>query len=143
MLMDMFSKHIKDNTYMPFGKELEEGPDARYEYWPSVQTRHPLLYFCAATLLGGDGNSTCFNERMHSPAGRITEKYRASMLPDSVERLTLGYFFVRKEFLAKKEEETQRLLKLSEEAREKLEQEVALQELKAEIPGDVDVEEVV
>ena len=81
--------------------------------------------------------------RMHPPAGRITEKYRASMLPDSVERLTLGYFFVRREFLAKKEEEKQRLLKLSEEAREKLEQEVALQELKAEIADDVDVEEVV
>ena len=143
MLMDEFSKHMKDNTYVPFGKELEEGPDARYEYWPSVQMRYPLLYFCAATLLGGDGNSTCFNERMHSPAGRITEKYRASMLPDSVERLTLGYFFVRREFLAKKEEEKQRLLKLSEEAREKLEQEVALQELKAESAGDVDVEEVV
>ena len=80
---------------------------------------------------------------MHSPAGRITEKYRASMLPDSVERLTLGYFFVRREFLAKKEEDKQRLLKLSKEAREKLEQEVALQELEAEIAGDVDVEEVV
>ena len=34
-------------------------------------------------------------------------------------------------------------MKLSEEAREKLEQEVALQELKAESAGDVDVEEVV
>jgi len=83
---------------------MGEGLDVRYEYWPSLKTRQPLLYFCAATLLGGDGNSTCFNERMHSPAGRITEKYRASMLPDSVERLTLGYFFVRREFLAKKEE---------------------------------------
>jgi ABC-type nitrate/sulfonate/bicarbonate transport system substrate-binding protein len=60
-----------------------------------------------------------------------------------VERLTLGYFFVRRDFLAKKEEETQRLLKLSEEAREKLEQEEALRELKEEIGGDdEDVEEV-
>ena len=133
MLMDMFLKHGKDNTYMPFGKEMEEGPDARYEYWPSVKSSRPLLYFCAETLLGGDGNSTCFNERMHSPAGRITEKYRASMKPDTVERLTLGYFFVRREFLAKKEEEKQRLLKLDEEQRVKLEQEMALQELKDEI----------
>ncbi len=60
-----------------------------------------------------------------------------------MERLTLGYFFVRRDFLAKKEEETQRLLKLSEEAREKLEQEEALRELKEEIGGDdEDVEEV-
>ena len=117
---------------------MGEGLDVRYEYWPSLKTRQPLLYFCAATLLGGDGNSTCFNERMHSPAGRITEKYRASMLPNTVERLTLGYFFVRREFLAKKEEEKQRLLKLNEEAREKLEQEMALQELRDEI--DIEVE---
>ena len=60
-----------------------------------------------------------------------------------MERLTLGYFFVRREFLAKKEEEKRHLLKLNEEAREKLEQEEALQLLRAEIAGDVDVEEVV
>ena len=89
-------------------------------------------------LLGGDGNSTCYNKRMHSPAGHITEKYRAFMLPNTVERLTLGYLFVRREFLAKKEEEKQRLLKLNEEAREKMEQEMALQELRDEI--DIEVE---
>ena len=45
------------------------------------------LYYCATQVLAGDTNSTCLSERMHSPAGRICNEYRASMHPDTVERL--------------------------------------------------------
>ena len=79
----------------PYGPELGEGPDARYELWPSVSGKWPLLFLCACWLLAGDVNSTCFSERMHSPAGRIMSKYRASMKPQKAEQLTLGYFLVR------------------------------------------------
>ena len=78
-----------------FDSELSEGTNARYEYWPKVEKEFPLLYYCAAQLLAGDTNATCFSERMHSPAGRISSKFRASMLPDKTERLTLAYFLVR------------------------------------------------
>ena len=78
-----------------FGVELSEGTPARYEYWPSKQKTFPLLYYCATQLLAGDTNATCFSERMHSPAGRIASKFRASMKPDKIERLTLALFLIR------------------------------------------------
>jgi hypothetical protein len=34
---------------------------------------------------------------MHSVFGRIFSKLRASLLPSSAERLTLGYYYIRKE----------------------------------------------
>ncbi len=83
-------------TYAPFGDELDEGPAARYEWWPSQKAKMPLLYICAHSLLAGDVNSTTYNERIQSPMARITDKYRASMKPDTAERLTLSYFMVRK-----------------------------------------------
>jgi len=55
----------------------------------------PLLFFCAFTLLASDTDSTCFSERMHSPAGRIMSKFRASMKPQTAEMLTLAYFMTR------------------------------------------------
>jgi hypothetical protein len=36
------------------------------------------------------------NERMHSPATRINSRLRARMKPDSVERLTMAYLYLRK-----------------------------------------------
>jgi hypothetical protein len=33
---------------------------------------------------------------MHSPAGRICSKFRASLKPDSLERLLLSYFLFRR-----------------------------------------------
>jgi hypothetical protein len=71
--------------------------DARYEFWPSRKKQWPLLYYCATQLLAGSKASTCSNERMHSVSGRIFSKLRASLLPSSVERLTLGYYYIRKE----------------------------------------------
>jgi len=86
----------KGEVYVsPYGPEIGEGNDARYEFWPSMTGKWPLLYLCACWLLAGDVNSTCFSERMHSPAGRIMSKFRASMKPQKTERLTLGYFLVR------------------------------------------------
>ena len=140
MLVGEFNKKSLDVDYEPYGKELEEGPAARYEYWPANKDRLPLLYFCAVTLLASDGNSTCFNERMHSPAGRITEKFRASMQPESAEKLTLSYFFVRSE-AAKKHRETERLLmECAEEKRKQLLLEMELKELLEE-SGDKGEEE--
>ena len=43
-----------------------------------------------------DTSSALKNERAHSPAGRITEPYRACMKPAKVEQLTLVYFMIRK-----------------------------------------------
>jgi len=53
-------------------------------------------YFCARLLLAGTSNSTTYNERMHSPAARIFSKFRASLVPNNVEALTLALFYVRK-----------------------------------------------
>ena len=99
MLRAHFDKYLAalaaKQPYKPFGEELGEGTNARYEYWPSKEGSMPLLYLCAHALLAGDVNATTFSERMHSPLARITSKFRASMKPDKVERLTLAFFLVR------------------------------------------------
>ena len=78
-----------------YGHPLGKGPKARYEFWPSMKDRLPLLYFCAEALLAGSSNSTAFNERLHSPAALIFSKLRSSLKPDTIERLTLALFYVR------------------------------------------------
>jgi hypothetical protein len=81
----------------PYGRHtLVEGPAARYEFWPSMAKQTPLLYFCAQAILAANSNSTTFNERSHSPAGRIFSDLRSSLTAASVERLTLALFYVRK-----------------------------------------------
>ena len=82
-------------AYEPYGRPLTHGNDARYEYWPSQKATKPLLFFCAATLLAGDCNSTATCERKHSVATRLTESQRRLMKPDTVERLTLGCIYSR------------------------------------------------
>ncbi len=80
-----------------YGKtSLGEGPVARYQFWPSMAKETPLLYFCAQAILAASSNSTTYNERMHSPAGRIFSDLRNSLKPSSVEHLTLALFHVRK-----------------------------------------------
>ena len=44
------------------------GPKARYEFWPSMKDRLPLLSFCAEALLAASANVTAFNERLYTPA---------------------------------------------------------------------------
>jgi hypothetical protein len=81
-----------------FGDPLDvspRAPKARYEFWPSMRDRLPLLYFCAEALLGGSANATAFNERLHSPAALIFSKLRSSLKPDTTERLTLALYYVR------------------------------------------------
>lgn len=99
MLNEHFKKFIAASNagapYEPYGPEVGEGLKARYEYWPSMQVKSPILYICACALLAGDVNATTFSERMHSPLARITSKFRASMKPDKVERLTLSLFLFR------------------------------------------------
>jgi hypothetical protein len=56
----------------------------------------PLLSFCAMALLAGSNNATTYNERMHSPAGRIYSKLRSSLKPAKLEHLTLALFYVRR-----------------------------------------------
>ena len=81
----------------PYGRNtLTEGPTARYEFWPSMAKDTPLLNFCAQAILAASSNSTTFNERMHSPAGRIFSDLRSSLSAASVEHLTLALFYVRK-----------------------------------------------
>ena len=69
---------------------------ARYAFWPSKKDDWPLLYFCAEIILAGCKLATAANERMHSPATRINSRLRARMKPDSVERLTMAYFYLLK-----------------------------------------------
>jgi uncharacterized protein (DUF1778 family) len=69
---------------------------ARYAFWPSKKDDWPLLYFCAEIILADCKLATATNERMHSPATRINSRLRARMKPDSVERLTMAYFYLRK-----------------------------------------------
>jgi hypothetical protein len=69
----------------------------------------PLLYFCAQAILAA--SATTFNERMHSPAGRIFSDLRNSLKPSSVEHLTLALFYVRKwvkEKMKQRKEELER-----------------------------------
>ena len=47
-------------------------------------------------LLAGSNNATTYNERMHSPAGRIYSKLRSSLKPAKLEHLTLALFYVRR-----------------------------------------------
>jgi len=82
---------------LPYGSStLGEGPKARYEFWPSMEDSMPLLSFCAMALLAGSNNATTYNERMHSPAGRIYSKLRSSLKPAKLEHLTLALFYVRR-----------------------------------------------
>ena len=57
----------------------------------------PLLAFCARQLLAGVKISSTSNERMHSPSEKILCAVRGRLLPANVEKLTLSFFYVRKE----------------------------------------------
>ena len=84
----------------PFGDPLSaKGNSCRYSYWPSKRKEFPLLYLCALQLLGGRC-ATVTNERMHSPATRITQGLRGCLKPEKTERLTLSFFFLREEVKA-------------------------------------------
>ena len=126
------TKKFADPNYAPFGGELQEGPPDRYQYWPSVEKQFPLLYLCAVTLLACDGNSTCENERAHSPAGRITEPYRALMKPAKMEELTLAYFMIRKRAEADTRKQMEAWAKASLDQRAVEEELIAMKELEAE-----------
>lgn len=53
----------------------------------------PLLFYMAWCILASIPAATK-NERLHTVSGRIRPKYRASMKPNSVEMLTLGYTYI-------------------------------------------------
>ena len=97
-----------------------------------MEKQFPLLYLCAVTLLACDGNSTCENERAHSPAGRITEPYRASMKPAKVEQLTLAYFMIRKRAEADTRKQMEAWAKASLDQRAAEEELLAMKVLEAE-----------
>ena len=115
-LSDEAVKRAMDPTYAPYGNPLAEGPDARYEFWPTRKGTQPLLFFCAAQLLAACGGSSCNQERVHSAAGYIYCKLRASLRPARVEMLTLARHWLRN--------------KAAEEARGRDLEEVQLQELR-------------
>jgi hypothetical protein len=97
----------------------------RYEYWPSQKHSKPLLYFCAKTLLAGDCNATASCERTHSKTTLITQSLRASMKPDSVEKLTMGAVYSR-EMLESMMDTPSKIVALEEELeRQELEEEQA------------------
>lgn len=97
-----------------------------------MEKQFPLLYLCAVTLLACDGNSTCENERAHSPAGRITKPYRARMKPAKVEQLTLAYFMIRKKAEAETRKQMEAWAKASLDQRAAEEELFAMKELEAE-----------
>ena len=93
----------------PYGSSLGPKVRTRYEFWPSKRKKWPLLFYCACQLLAGTKASSCSNERLHSFSGRIWGKLKA----DSVEKLTLAYYYVRemvKEWLLKAGKEAEALL---------------------------------
>jgi len=95
-LQKMFDAKVADSAFNPYGGELQMPPtDASLAFWPSKAGEWPILFYCAKRVLAGDSNSTCFNERMHSPMGRITSKFRASMKAVKTEKLTMSYFLMR------------------------------------------------
>lgn len=70
----------------------------QYKIWPELERRLPLLFFCAATLLGLQPTSTA-NERFHSVVGYICTKVWACMAPDMLEYLSLA-FAIAKDYVA-------------------------------------------
>ena len=93
-------KAKEDNPYGLYGDPLAaKGKSCRYSYWPSKRKVFPLLFFCALQLLGGRC-ATVTNERIHSPATRITKGLRGCLKPEKTERLTLSFFFLREEVKA-------------------------------------------
>lgn len=76
--------------------------------------------------------ATCENERAHSPAGRITEPYRARMKPAKVEQLTLAYFMIRKRAEADSRKQMEAWAKASLDQRAAEEELLAMKELEAE-----------
>ena len=77
------------------GAGLPEG--ARLCRCPRGCARHGQVLSGLQEALGGSKASTCGNERAHSVSGRICSKLRGSLLPDTVERLTLAYYYMRRE----------------------------------------------
>ena len=103
----MFDAKVANTTLNPFGGELQMPPtDDNLAFWPSKAGEWPVLFYCAKRVLAGDSSSTCFNERSHSPMGRITSKFRASMKPAKVEQLTMAYFLMRERIKLKVEKTT-------------------------------------
>ncbi len=78
-----------------YGLPLDKGNRLRYRFWPSQRSNMPLLFEVAWTFLAGFPAASTLNERMHSVAGRIVSKMRSSMKPDSIERLTLAFYFLK------------------------------------------------
>jgi hypothetical protein len=81
----------------PYGDVFTADNLARYEFWPARESSMPLLAFCARQLLAGVKISSTSNERMHSPSEKILCAVRGRLLPANVEKLTLSFFYVRKE----------------------------------------------
>ena len=81
----------------PYGTPLGKKVNARYEFWPLRKKQWPILYFCATQVLAGSKGTSTSNERMHAVAGRIFSKLRGSLQPCNLEKLTLAYYYIRKE----------------------------------------------
>jgi len=83
-----------------FGAPLGPKVDARYEFWPQRKKEWPLLLHYATQVLAGTKASSCSNERAHSVSGRICTKLRGALLPNSIEQLTLAYYYITREVIA-------------------------------------------
>jgi hypothetical protein len=88
------------NFKSPYGDPLGPKVDARYEFWPQRKKEWPLLFHCATQVLAGAKASSCSNERTHSVSGRICTKLRGALMPNTIEQLTLAYYFIRREVVA-------------------------------------------
>jgi hypothetical protein len=88
------------NYKSPYGDPLGPKVDARYEFWPQRKKEWPLLFHCATQVLAGLKASTCSNERAHSVSGRVCTKLRGALLPNTIEQLTLAYYYIRREVIA-------------------------------------------
>lgn len=81
----------KDSQYgSPLG--VDNGP--RYQLWPALKPQFPILFAAASMLLCAKRTSIS-NERLHSVAGRINSKLRASLTPASIEMLTLSHMALK------------------------------------------------
>ena len=94
-----------------YGLPLDQGNKPRYRFWPSRRLEMPLLFEAAWSFLAGLPAASTLNERMHSVSGRIASKLRSTLKPDSIERLTLAFYFL-KDAVKKKQERIASILLL-------------------------------
>ena len=94
-LIDEESEQSRLGAKSKYGDPFDSDNKERYRMWPAHRDQMPLLFICSWCILASIPAASTENERIHSTAGRICTKLRSSLSAGSLERLTLGYYYMR------------------------------------------------